>query len=70
MTPVWWSVTCSVCYVYCLESYPGDTCLVVCARGRNNVPECQVYFLCKPDLPKIQSSGPEDGIFKTSDLVS
>eukprot|EP00088_Acartia_fossae_P011443 TRINITY_DN15814_c0_g1_i1.p1 TRINITY_DN15814_c0_g1~~TRINITY_DN15814_c0_g1_i1.p1 ORF type:complete len:326 (-),score=91.85 TRINITY_DN15814_c0_g1_i1:33-1010(-) len=26
---------------YCSESYPGDTCLVVCARGRNNVPECQ-----------------------------
>jgi hypothetical protein len=27
---------------YCSESYPGDTCLVVCAFGRNNVPECQV----------------------------
>ena len=26
---------------YCSESYPGDTCLVVCAFGRNNVPECQ-----------------------------
>jgi len=26
---------------YCSESYVGDTCLVVCARGRNNVPECQ-----------------------------
>jgi len=26
---------------YCSESYPGQTCLVVCARGRNNVPECQ-----------------------------
>ena len=28
---------------YCSESYPGDVCLVVCARGRNNVPVCQVY---------------------------
>ena len=27
---------------YCSESYPGDVCLVVCARGRNNVPVCQV----------------------------
>merc|ERR1711872_459121 len=26
---------------YCSESYPGDTCLVVCAFGRNNVPVCQ-----------------------------
>ena len=28
---------------YCSESYPGNVCLVVCARGRNNVPVCQVY---------------------------
>ena len=28
---------------YCSESYPGDVCLVVCARGRNNVPVCQVF---------------------------
>ena len=27
---------------YCSESYVGDTCTVVCARGRNNVPQCQV----------------------------
>ena len=27
---------------YCSESYPGQTCLVVCAFGRNNVPVCQV----------------------------
>merc|ERR1712227_670692 len=26
---------------YCSESYVGDTCTVVCARGRNNVPQCQ-----------------------------
>ena len=26
---------------YCSESYPNDVCLVVCARGRNNVPVCQ-----------------------------
>merc|ERR1719414_533367 len=26
---------------YCSESYVGDTCSVVCSRGRNNVPECQ-----------------------------
>jgi len=34
-------VTCPGYAGYCSESYPGDTCLVVCARGRNNVPECQ-----------------------------
>jgi len=34
-------VTCPGFPGYCSESYPGDTCLVVCARGRNNVPECQ-----------------------------
>ena len=36
-------VTCPGYAGYCTESYPGDTCLVVCAFGRNNVPECQVY---------------------------
>ena len=35
-------VTCPGYAGYCTESYPGDTCLVVCAFGRNNVPECQV----------------------------
>ncbi|CAB4068917.1 unnamed protein product [Lepeophtheirus salmonis] len=34
-------VTCPGYPGYCSESYPGDTCLVVCAFGRNNVPECQ-----------------------------
>merc|ERR1719317_1145935 len=34
-------VTCPGFPGYCSESYAGDTCLVVCARGRNNVPECQ-----------------------------
>merc|ERR1712126_352063 len=31
----------TTCPGYCSESYPGDVCLVVCARGRNNVPVCQ-----------------------------
>ena len=35
-------VTCPGYAGYCSASYPGDTCLVVCAFGRNNVPECQV----------------------------
>ena len=35
-------VTCPGFAGYCSESYPGDTCLVVCAFGRNNVPVCQV----------------------------
>jgi len=26
---------------YCSESFPGQTCVVVCAKGRNNVPLCQ-----------------------------
>jgi len=34
-------VTCPGFPGYCSESYPGDTCLVVCGRGRNNVPQCQ-----------------------------
>ena len=40
--PVWNQVTCPGYPGYCSESYPGDVCLVVCARGRNNVPQCQV----------------------------
>ena len=35
-------VTCPGFPGYCSESYPGDICLVVCAFGRNNVPQCQV----------------------------
>ena len=35
-------VTCPGFAGYCSESYPGQTCLVVCAFGRNNVPVCQV----------------------------
>merc|ERR1712123_222997 len=38
-TPV--AVTCPGFPGYCSESYIGDTCAVVCARGRNNVPQCQ-----------------------------
>lgn len=34
-------VTCPGFAGYCSESYPGQTCLVVCAFGRNNVPLCQ-----------------------------
>merc|ERR1712130_353543 len=34
-------VTCPGFPGYCSESYVGDTCTVVCARGRNNVPQCQ-----------------------------
>jgi len=34
-------VTCPGFAGYCSEAYPGDTCTVVCAFGRNNVPECQ-----------------------------
>ena len=30
---------------YCSESFPGQTCNVVCDFGRNNVPLCQVIFL-------------------------
>ena len=35
-------VTCPGFAGYCSEAYVGDTCTVVCARGRNNVPQCQV----------------------------
>merc|ERR1712130_977525 len=34
-------VTCPGFPGYCSESYVGDTCTVVCSRGRNNVPQCQ-----------------------------
>ena len=34
-------VTCPGFAGYCSEAYPGDTCTVVCAFGRNNVPQCQ-----------------------------
>lgn len=29
---------------YCSESFPGQTCIVVCSRGRPNVPLCQVNY--------------------------
>ena len=35
-------VTCPGIAGFCSASYPGDTCLVVCDFGRNNVPECMV----------------------------
>ena len=36
---------------YCSESFPGQTCVVVCSTGRNNVPLCQVInILMKPEL--------------------
>ena len=38
-------VTCPGFPGYCSESYPGDVCLVVCAFGRNNVPQCQVCYI-------------------------
>ena len=34
-------ITCPGFPGYCSESYVGDTCTVVCDRGRNNVPQCQ-----------------------------
>jgi len=34
-------VTCPGIAGFCSEAYVGDTCLVVCERGRNNVPQCQ-----------------------------
>merc|ERR1712131_469972 len=43
-------VTCPGFAGYCSESYPGDTCLVVCAFGRNNVPVCQVRLSQKKTL--------------------
>ena len=35
------AVTCPGFPGYCSETYVGDTCTVVCSRGRNNVPQCQ-----------------------------
>jgi len=35
------AVTCPGFPGYCSESFPGQTCVVVCSRGRNNVPLCQ-----------------------------
>ena len=30
---------------YCSESFVGQTCVVVCAKGRPNVPLCQVSYI-------------------------
>ena len=35
-------VTCPGFPGYCSESFPGQSCNVVCDFGRNNVPLCQV----------------------------
>ncbi len=47
------ALTCPGFPGYCSESFPGQTCVVVCSKGRNNVPLCQVcsglgptHFLC------------------------
>ena len=45
---------------YCSESFPGQTCVVVCSKGRNNVPLCQASAWVTQDdvlwtklLPKL-----------------
>jgi len=35
------ALTCPGFPGYCSESFPGQTCVVVCSKGRNNVPLCQ-----------------------------
>ena len=35
-------ITCKGFPGYCSESFPGQTCVVVCSKGRPNVPLCQV----------------------------
>jgi len=35
------AITCPGFPGYCSESFPGQTCVVVCSKGRNNVPLCQ-----------------------------
>jgi hypothetical protein len=37
------ALTCPGFPGYCSESFPGQTCVVVCSKGRNNVPLCQVW---------------------------
>ena len=39
------AVTCPGFPGYCSESFPGMTCVVVCSRGRPNVPLCQVMIM-------------------------
>ena len=39
------AVTCPGFPGYCSESFPGMTCVVVCSRGRPNVPLCQVRIM-------------------------
>ena len=48
------AVTCPGFPGYCSESFVGQTCVVVCSRGRPNVPLCQVciHFL----TPRLLSS--------------
>ena len=46
------AVTCPGFPGYCSESFPGMTCVVVCSRGRPNVPLCQVImtFFCEINI--------------------
>eukprot|EP00096_Caligus_rogercresseyi_P008503 TRINITY_DN2741_c0_g1_i4.p1 TRINITY_DN2741_c0_g1~~TRINITY_DN2741_c0_g1_i4.p1 ORF type:complete len:388 (+),score=78.25 TRINITY_DN2741_c0_g1_i4:97-1260(+) len=41
MASLAYGLTCPGFPGYCSESFPGQTCVVVCSRGRNNVPLCQ-----------------------------
>ena len=38
------ALTCPGFPGYCSESFVGSTCVVVCSKGRPNVPLCQVSF--------------------------
>ena len=38
-------ITCPGFPGYCSESFPGQSCNVVCGFGRNNVPLCQVSMM-------------------------
>ena len=48
---------------YCAESFPGQTCNVVCEFGRNNVPLCQVGVAYHSELVSQFDTFQQDGIY-------
>ena len=60
------AITCPGFPGYCSESFVGQTCVVVCAAGRPNVPLCQVSLtlgLKRKDICLIQLYGKMKIIF-------
>ena len=54
---------------YCSESFPGQTCVVVCSKGRNNVPLCQVNNMKIEGYVKLENYYMNNSLHETWYLI-